>query len=134
MAKKAKKAVDLMPVPVIEPEAEPDFELEFDVTTGLIDALKGFGATLSQSMVQERAKELLPRILRKADLLRLKRVTIADRCHVSVATVSRWANGIVVPHILMAKAAIGVVRDLAVEKALEYQVELKSRNKPGASN
>jgi DNA-binding transcriptional regulator YiaG len=132
MAKKAKKVVDLTPGPVTE--LEPELELELDVTVGRIDALKSFGATLSQSMVQERAKELLPRILRKADSLRLKRVKIADRCHVSVATVSRWANGIVVPHILMAKAAIGVVRDLAVEKALEYQMELKRQNEPGAPN
>jgi hypothetical protein len=34
----------------------------------------------------------------------------------------------------MAKAAIGVVRDLAVEKALEYQMELKRQNEPGAPN
>lgn len=97
------------------------------VNTGQIDDLKNFGATLSQSQVLDKSQENLPIILKQADGLRLKRIAIADRCQVSVATVSRWANGLVTPHFFIAKAAILAVRDLAVEKALEYQREIKKR-------
>lgn len=99
-----------------------------EVTTDLIKTLKGFGATLAQSQVQEKAQEFLPKILQKADLLGLKRVTIADRCRVSVPTISRWAAGRVTPHALMARVAIDVIRDLAVEKVLEYQSEIEQRD------
>lgn len=89
----------------------------------LADVLRSFASALVQPQLAVRSQELLPKVLEYAERLQLKRAVIADRCQVSEATVSRWASGKVKPHAIIAGVAIDAVRDLALDKAQEYENE-----------
>jgi len=99
-------------------------ELKFmETSASLAQLLRSFAGSLEQSEVPARAPGILPKVLEYAERLQLKRVSIADGCQVSEATVSRWAAGKVTPHILVAQVAIRIIADLALEKAREYEQE-----------
>jgi hypothetical protein len=83
--------------------------------------LRSFAAALAGSDIPVHAQVLLPDVLRHAERLDLKRVAIADACHVSEPTVSRWAAGQVKPHVIVARAAIEVVRDMALRRAQQCE-------------
>lgn len=79
--------------------------------------LRNLASALAGSEVFEHAQSLLPHVLRQADRFGITRVAIADACHVSEATVSRWASGQISPHMVMARAAIEAIRDMASRHA-----------------
>jgi hypothetical protein len=87
----------------------------------LAHALQSFVAALSGTEIPKHAQILLPEALMRADRLGLGRVEIADACEVSEATVSRWASKQVTPHLIVARAAINAIRDMALRKAHESE-------------
>jgi hypothetical protein len=89
----------------------------------LAHVLRSFASSLAPEAILPHAVDLLPKVLDYADRLQLKRVRIAARCEVNEATVSRWASGRVRPNAIVAREAISAVRDLAFEKAHEYELE-----------
>jgi hypothetical protein len=83
----------------------------------LADRLRSFAAKLAGSEIVVHAQDLLPEVLRQAELLSLKRGAIADACDMSEATISRWSSGEVQPHIVVARAAIEAIRNMALRQA-----------------
>jgi DNA-binding transcriptional regulator YiaG len=104
------------------PETKP-IVLLAETSLKLAHVLMSFASALEQPQFTTKSQELLPKVLEYAERLQLRRVAIADRCQVSEATVSRWASGRVKPHAIIAGVAIEAVRDLALEKARQYENE-----------
>jgi hypothetical protein len=84
---------------------------------------------LAASDVASHAQDLLPEILRQAEHLALRRVAIADACQMSEATISRWASRQVRPHVVVAKAVIEAIRNMALRQAklCEQTGQVRSR-------
>jgi hypothetical protein len=91
----------------------------------LIHSLRSFGSALTHPDAMERAKSILSIVLEQADRLRLDRSFVADACQVTEGTISRWRSGQIQPHPIIARTAIKAVRELALEKAVEYEAQLQ---------
>jgi hypothetical protein len=84
-----------------------------------IVGLRNFGSDITQSALTAHAQTLLQDVLERAERLGFQRVTLADACETSTATISRWINGQTAPHPLVARAVIKAVGELALRRAAE---------------
>ena len=112
---------DKSQLPVAENVMLAQFKKEAIQST--VHGLESLAAALSGSEIALYAQKLLPHALQQGERLGLKRVSIADACQVSEATVSRWISGQVRPHKIIARAAIEAIRDLAARNARNYEQE-----------
>jgi hypothetical protein len=87
----------------------------------LAHSLEAFAGSLGSEVMVGHSQELLPDAVLRAEMLGLKRVSIADACHMSLATISRWANGTVRPHKMMARASLEEIAKLALVEAAEQR-------------
>jgi hypothetical protein len=92
-------------------------EYERENARDLAKRLRSFAAKLAGSQFILHAQQMLPKVLEQAELLDIERVTIADACQMSAATVSRWTAGQVTPHVIVARAAIEAIRAIALQEA-----------------